>query len=531
MGIARSTPDAVSRIPLVISPENRDNTTSKDARLVNCFMETVRHPDSKNVETFIYKRPGTTISSTVVGGGAAGLGVYNWQGDIYSIFGAGFFKNGIIQGDVDAFNGVYRFNSNLGVTPHLQLGNGVAAYNFDSVGGLVQIPPSGTVITAGSFIIGTTYIISTVGTTNFTLIGAASNTVGVSFKATGVGSGTGTAAVSGFPGSFVKGWAYLDQTTYVMTNLFSGASGPIIQGSDLNDASLWDPLNNIGPTIEPDFGVALGKQLVNVIAMKQWTTEVMYDAGNATGSPLGRVAGAKANWGCLSADSVQDIDGILIWLATTRIGSTAVVAMENLRVRTVSTRAVERLLDGINTSVIYSFQLQVAQHKFYVLTFKNANLTLVYDLAENMWSQWTDPNGNYFPFVASALDTNFNHLLQHESDGNLYFGANRAFTSDGGQLIPVDIYTPNFDAGVRRRKYLSSLEVIGDQTPGSSMQVRFSDDDYQTWSQFRTVNLALRRPFLVDCGTFYSRAHHLRHRANTTFRINALEAQVSLGSL
>jgi hypothetical protein len=46
---------------------------------------------------------------------------------------------------------------------------------------------------AGTFVNGKTYEIVTVGTTDFTLIGAASNTVGVQFTATGVGSGTGTA--------------------------------------------------------------------------------------------------------------------------------------------------------------------------------------------------------------------------------------------------------------------------------------------------------------------------------------------------
>jgi len=49
---------------------------------------------------------------------------------------------------------------------------------------------------AGSFITGNRYIITFVGTTNFTAIGASSNTVGVSFVATGPGSGTGTASVT-----------------------------------------------------------------------------------------------------------------------------------------------------------------------------------------------------------------------------------------------------------------------------------------------------------------------------------------------
>lgn len=47
--------------------------------------------------------------------------------------------------------------------------------------------------TAGNFKVGAEYIITTIGTTNFTLIGATANTVGLRFRATGVGTGTGTA--------------------------------------------------------------------------------------------------------------------------------------------------------------------------------------------------------------------------------------------------------------------------------------------------------------------------------------------------
>ena len=49
-------------------------------------------------------------------------------------------------------------------------------------------------VVAGAFVVGTTYEIMVVGTTDFTLIGAAANTVGLTFTATGVGEGTGLAA-------------------------------------------------------------------------------------------------------------------------------------------------------------------------------------------------------------------------------------------------------------------------------------------------------------------------------------------------
>lgn len=48
-------------------------------------------------------------------------------------------------------------------------------------------------ITAGSFTVDQGYKILTVGTTDFTLIGAADNNIGTKFVATGIGAGTGTA--------------------------------------------------------------------------------------------------------------------------------------------------------------------------------------------------------------------------------------------------------------------------------------------------------------------------------------------------
>jgi hypothetical protein len=54
----------------------------------------------------------------------------------------------------------------------------------------------GYTVTAGSFVVGKIYRIASVGTTNFTLIGAVNNTVGTHFIATGVGTGTGTAELS-----------------------------------------------------------------------------------------------------------------------------------------------------------------------------------------------------------------------------------------------------------------------------------------------------------------------------------------------
>lgn len=54
----------------------------------------------------------------------------------------------------------------------------------------------GYTATAGNFVVGATYVITSIGTTNFMSIGAVSNTEGTYFTATGVGTGTGTAKLS-----------------------------------------------------------------------------------------------------------------------------------------------------------------------------------------------------------------------------------------------------------------------------------------------------------------------------------------------
>lgn len=52
--------------------------------------------------------------------------------------------------------------------------------------------------TAGSFVVGRSYTILTVGSTNFIGIGALSNTIGIVFVATGVGAGSGTATPNAY---------------------------------------------------------------------------------------------------------------------------------------------------------------------------------------------------------------------------------------------------------------------------------------------------------------------------------------------
>jgi len=461
------------RLPLVIEPENRDESTLKDAKLINGYME----KGKKDGEYHVYKRPGLLNKSTIAG---AGLGVYNWQGKVYRIQGATIYEDdvaiggGAPNGALDTTGGIYHFASCLGATPALQFGNGVATYNYD-------------------------------GTTPLTVIAGAN-----------------------FPAATTKGIVYLDGTTYVMDSKASIRGCAVINAP----TDYTDVLNRLTAQIEPDGGVGLFKQLVYVIAFKQWSTEVFYDAQNATASPLGPVQGAKINHGCVNADSLQDLDGTIFWLAVNRKTSPQVMQLDNLKPIVVSTKPVDRLLAHAALGTVYSFAFKIDGHKFYVLTLKTANLTLVYDAAEQMWSQWTDVDGNYFPIVSATFDASYNLLLQHESNGKLYYVDPTYYTDDTAQ-ITFDLYTPNFDGGIRREKLAGMLYIIADQQVGSTLYARANDKDYaaDAWTAFREVDLGMDTPFLSDNGSFRRRAYHFRHTAPTSLRLQAIELQLDIGTM
>ncbi len=460
------------RLPLVVYTKSRPNTFTRDSRLINCYIET-----DEAQELNIVKRPGFVENATYSESASTARGMFHWDGAVYTIFGSTLYRDGTSVGTgLNTSGGQYWFSSILGAVPKLVLGNGAKTYAYSVAGGLT----------------------------------ADLHTIDVDFPAT-----------------TVKGIVYLNGATYV------AQSTSQIWGSAINSVSVagdWTALNFLSAQIEPDNLVALSKQLVYVIAIGEWSLEVFFDAGNPQGSPLGAVQGSKSAFGCENADSLQRIDDKLFWLSTSQTAALQISMLEQLNHQIISTKDIDRILQNADTSTVYSWQLKLDGHTFYVITLKVANITLAYDIEENLWYHWTDSNGNYLPFVASTYTVGNLNLVQHETNGKVYT-IGSTYVSDDGVLFNVDIYTPTFDANNRRRKQLGKITFIGDQVTGSVLQVRFSEDDMQTWTNFQSVDLGQVDPSLIRCGSFRKRAYHLRHKCNTKFRIQAVDVQYDLGLL
>jgi hypothetical protein len=100
---------------------------------------------------------------------------------------------------------------------------------WHDVGQLAQ----GSVETAGSFVIGRSYVITSSGTTNFTLIGAANNTPGTEFTATGAGIGTGTATPATLPALASQAWTSSEHINLATGKEFKINGVTVLSGTSL----------------------------------------------------------------------------------------------------------------------------------------------------------------------------------------------------------------------------------------------------------------------------------------------------------
>lgn len=118
--------------------------------------------------------------------------------------------------------------------------------------------------------------------------------------------------------------------------------------------------------------------------------------------------------------------------------------------------------------------------------------------------------------------------LVQDSAGNLYTLDPNAY-QDAGLPIDVHIRTPLIDGGTNNKKFFHKLEVIGDRE-NTLVFVRYTGDDYKTWTKYRSADLSLRRSVLHRLGQDRRRAYELRHTDNTPLRLETLELTTEVGN-
>ncbi len=111
-------------------------------------------------------------------------------------------------------------------------------------------------------------------------------------------------------------------------------------------------------------------------------------------------------------------------------------------------------------------------------------------------------------------------LIQDELTGAIYQFSTTQY-QDNGAPINVTIRTNNLSGETSSLTRVSALEVIGDKVVGNA-HIRYTDNDYQTFSTYRPVDLNANRSQIVRCGASRRRAFEIRHIDNSALRLESL---------
>lgn len=300
-----------------------------------------------------------------------------------------------------------------------------------------------------------------------------------------------------------------------------------IYSSQQENPQLWKALDYVTAVYEPDKGVAIAKQINYVVAFGQWTTQFFYDAGNPVGSPLGTNQGYNLEIGCANGNSVAQLDQSLIWVGASRLRGRSVYMLEGTSPVKISDRYIDKYLNNDPMNDIKSYVMKFSGHTLYVLTLHSSDITFVYDVDEKVWSIWSTADG-YFKGTYFTSDQQ-NYFIQHDDTG-VVSTMNEQWGDDNGADIVVQVITDIHDSGTTKKKFYRSLEIVGDKVVGTAT-VQHSDNDYQSWSTARTVDLSVARAILHQLGSSRRRAWKLTFVSSQPFRIVGAEIGFDIGGL
>ena len=113
--------------------------------------------------------------------------------------------------------------------------------------------------------------------------------------------------------------------------------------------------------------------------------------------------------------------------------------------------------------------------------------------------------------------------LYHTSNGNI-MKVDTTTYQDDSTTICTEFVTNKYDMDTYKRKFLANLRLVGDSYSSSNpISIRWSDDDYLTWSSFHTIETTDGFPNYARLGCFRRRAFNFKHTENAPLRVESLE--------
>jgi hypothetical protein len=550
----------------------------------NCFPETVENPLTGTKRVYCVKRRGLTSTYIDHSGTVSGetRGVFYWAATGYTYF---VFNDKVYDYNGSSVTARITLTSTTGTVGFCEAVYGLKKYLFiaDGKKGYLIDKDTPTVVTtvdntmvvdwvlnnagtgytpAGTYNasfsggggtgVAATYVVSASGTiTSISITNYGSgytSAPAISFPVGGVGqpsAGSGAAAtmyLSVFPVDHIPMPVFMDGFIFLAKK---GTSE--VYNSDLGDYKIWSAGQYIEAAQFVGDITALTKQQNYILAMKKDSIEYLYNAGNATGSPLARTQQAITQYGCYYSDTVVTVEDDIYFVGSGTGGGYGVWKVNGFKETKVSTEWVDQYLNerfGLFTATVLSQHLLVGStvrldgHSFYVLRERSGNTNvpaLVYDIGEKFWSLWSSA-----PVGGSTLT--FNGVFSTIRNGKPYFLTNNGkvvtfsdTSAQGSYNDLTSVYysfynTPITDMDNRYRKRFNRIEVVGDNYSYSNpVYINYSDDDLIGYPVLSNTSWSIEmrsgpyQGYVNNLGSSRSRLWQIKHTSDAPMKYEAIE--------
>lgn len=466
----------------------RDGGVSgKDEDFLNVFMEPVKQSKINDTRKFMVKRAGTTQTVASVAASTV-RGMWYWadQGKLYYAVGRNIYVYTIATSTSVTLTNVFTSTSGyVGFCEFLYDDGTVKLIAVDgtAVTGLVTIDTSNTVVT---------------------------------------NSDLDLPAHLPYP-VFLDGYLFLAKTN--SADIYNSAGG---------DPLSWDTTTFIATEMEADLVTRIAKLNNYLIAFGKETIEYFWDAANAApDSPMQRNdTPVKVN-AYLAGLAIYG--NTLYYIGTDAGGQPDVFMLKDFKIESIGTPSISRYLNTVIdqvaewTGCIVSFQ----GHTFYLIN-AGLNKSWAIDVDTGLITRFAFKQEAVFDIKHSTTIVGSNtaktYFCLDEASSALY-KFDESVYQDVGTDFTCLLVTENNDFNTMNRKSMHRLAIVGDRpSANSNISVQWSDDDYQSFSSARSINLNQDLPSCRQLGSFRQRIFKLSYTDNYPMRLQDIEVEINKGN-
>ena len=345
-------------------------------------------------------------------------------------------------------------------------------------------------------------------------------------------SGTQTAWYSTAIGTFTQisdsdftGLAHQGKIEHVNGFPFVATRNRIYNG-DINSLTVWNAASYIDRQAMQDIGTGIAKLGKLIVSFGTATTEIYQVTGSPVFSPLEYVASLDYGMPSTIVTGMRHysttIAGRLYWRGSNPIG---VFAFNGQTVEKVSTVAIDKILaerQHYNVSTI-SFQGQQAVAICLDLPDAATQRSLLFFPAWNDWFEWSSTvfipqSSQRLEDVCLGVGANQHKLYAMSSAADNWQDAGTSFALTHQFKLP---------AKGNSRNVMAWFGVKGDTARSAlSLNVEFSDDDWQTFSTARAIDMTSARKTITRCGAYSDRGVRLSYTGALQVRLESAIARI-----